>query len=321
MIKITHKIVVCFFILVLLGRPAYSQSVNRIIAKVGDEVITLGDVNKALAQQKRLLTERLGPAKGVEEYRHYEKNVVDEMVMEKLLAGEIAAEKIVISPSDTDAEFKSRVRQTGLTEVEFIAKLAQAGLSLPDYKAGLKKELGKQQFVQKKIMPKIVVSDFDVKQEYQKHVNDFQTFRKLRFIEVFLTPDKFSSQEALMKMAVEIQTKLKKNQIPSALIRQYSSGAFADKGGDSGVIEVASMRPDLSRLLVQLNKGETSQMLPTGGGIFIFRMLDKTDPAPVPFNEVANALRSRLGDKFVLNELKRYLMNVKDQTFVEVHPL
>jgi len=62
-------------------------------------------------------------------------------------------------------------------------------------------------------------------------------------------------------------------------------------------------------------------MLPTGGGIFIFRMLDKTDPAPVPFNEVANALRSRLGDKFVLNELKRYLMNVKDQTFVELHPL
>jgi len=61
-------------------------------------------------------------------------------------------------------------------------------------------------------------------------------------------------------------------------------------------------------------------MLPTGGGIFIFRMLDKTDPAPVPFNEVANALRSRLGDKFVLHELKRYLMNVKDQTFVELHP-
>jgi peptidyl-prolyl cis-trans isomerase SurA len=300
---------------------ALAQAVNRIVAKVGTDVITLADVTKALQQQKIMLMQRYGPKDGAEEYHKYEQNVVNELILDKILTSEISHENIAVSSSEIEQEYQNRIRQTGMTEAEFTSKLTESGMSVGEYKQNIQQELARQQFVQKKIIPKVAISDFDLQKEYQKHISEFQTYSKIHFIEVYLTPPSFTSEEEMMKVATEIQDRLHKGQVPTDLIKKYSSGAFADKGGDTGMIDATELRQDLQKLLSHLDKGETSKLLPVGGGVFIFKVIDKADPKPIPFNEVETVLRNRMGDQYVMEELKRYLMNVKDQTFVEVHPL
>ena len=192
------------------------------------------------------------------------------------------------------------------------------GLSVKQYKDGIGKEMEKQRFIQKKITPNIQISDFDLQKEYEAHLDRYQTFNKVHFIEVFLTSEKFTNVDDLKKVADTISVKLKANQSVSALVKQYSSGAFAANGGDSGLISASDLRPEIKGVLFKLNKNEVSPPLPVAQGVFIFKLLEKADPAPIPFNQVMNDVRGIYGEKMVQKELKKYLMGVKDQTYVEI---
>jgi hypothetical protein len=67
-----------------------------------------------------------------------------------------------------------------------------------------------------------------------------------------------------------------------------------------------------------LKNGETSQLYPTNQGVYFFKLIAKTDLKPVPFNLASNRVRSQISSKRVQSELKKYLLAIKDQTYVEI---
>lgn len=254
------------------------------------------------------------------EFQKFKKNALNEMILQKILDSEISKDGIEVSHAEVDQEIKLRISQLGITEGKLILELQKEGISLKEYKDSIKKELERQRFIQKKIAPQINISDYDLQKEYENNIQDYQVYTKLRFIEAFLTQDKFSSSEELVNMAKAIQLKLKRRQSVSSQIKKYSSGAFAERGGDSGMIDSSQLRPEIQGILSQLKVGETSQPIPIQNGVFVFKLLAKSNPKPIPFNKVINQIRGRYGEKVVIDELKQYLMAIKDQTYVEIMP-
>lgn len=295
-----------------------AEIVDKIIAKVGSDVITMSDVAKAIAEQRAYLIQTYGQQKGTEKFLKFKDNVLDEMILQKVLENEIKREGLQATTAEVDSEYQQRLNQFGISEMTLIGKLQNDGISLADFKKSIRSELEKQKLIQKKIMQNIAISDYDLQKEYEKNISKFQRFTKMSFVEAFLTVDKFASQEELASTAQKIQSMLKSGQNAAALIKQYSSGAYADQGGLSGLVAASQLRPEIQSVLSRMNKGETSEILPVQHGVFIFKLLDKADPEPVPFNEVANHLRGQFGQKVVQDELRKYLLSVKDQTYVEV---
>lgn len=307
-----------FFGFLFHSSPNFAETVDKIVAKVGSEVITLSDVSQAIAEKRAFLYSMGNKEKATADFEKFKNDILNEMILEIILRTEITKENITVADATVDEEFNNRLRQSGLSAAVFAEKIAAQGFSVSAYKKKLKEEMEKQQFVQKKIMPNLSVSDYDLQQEYEKNISKFQIYNKLRFIEVYLTPTKFTSNEELFSMARSIREKMVKGQNVTDLIKQYSSGAFAQKGGDSGDINGADIRPEIQETLSQLKPGETSQLFPSSEGVFIFKLVSKADSKPVPFNKVAGIIRMRYGEKMLLQELKKYLMSVKDETYVEI---
>lgn len=309
-------IVFCAF---LLSAPIGAETVDRIVAKVGTDVITLSDVTRAIAEQRQYLRDTGAEAKRIEaEMVRFKTNVVEEMILQKILESEIKREKISALPSEVDQEYKGRLRQFGVTDVQMANKLAQDGLSVSEYKESLRRQIEKRSFIQKKISPNLNISDFDVQKEYQAQIAKFQTFQKVRFIEVVLLKDKFPNPDELKKMAGEILNRFKKGQSASDLIKANSSGAFATSGGDSGVVDATTLREEIQDVLNSLKPGEVSPVLTTGSGIFIFKLVSHSDPKPIPYNKVSTLIRNQVGDKMVQKELRKYLLGVRERTYVEI---
>ena len=297
-----------------------AETVDKIVAKVGADVITQSDLNVAMKAKKQFLNESFGPREGGKQFQDFKANALNEMVLQKVLESEIKHENIVIADSDVDREYGNRVRASRRSEPEFISDLATFGLSLKDYKENIRKELSRQKFIEKKIMPLVIVSDEDLQKEYEKHKNEYLTYKKIHFIEVLLTPDKFASRDDVVAMANEIHDKLSHKQSVSALVKQYSSGIFAAQGGDSGLIDATTLREELRQILSSLKPGETSQILPTNQGVFIFKLLAKAAPEPLPFSAVLGAVRNRYADQVVQEQLKNYLLAIKEKMYVEFLP-
>lgn len=308
---------ICIF---LLGTSvcSFAEMVDRILAKVGTEAITSSDYQKNLNEKKLALEQRYGKQKGQVEFAKYKARALEEMVLQRILEAEITREKITVSNEDVEEEYQNRVQRSGMNATQFIQELAGHGLSIPQYKKMIKQDLEQQKFVQKKIVPQIHVSDLDIKKAYEKNPLQYKSYSKLRFIEVFLTPDQFKNQEELLKVAEQIHKKLKTGQNVKLDIQKYSSGAFKDKGGDSGVMAAKDLRPDIVNVLQQLKPGDVSPLIPTDQGVYFFKLVSQADPQPLPFAQVARLLRSKATEQQIQKKLKQYLLAVKDQTYVEI---
>ncbi len=313
-----YKIVFLSVLLSLFVAKARAETVDKIVAKVGSEVIMLSDVTQALTEQRHYFLEKLGKAKGEAEFVQFKAHVLEEMILQKVLTLEIKRESIKATDAEVDQELKSRLTQYGLSETQLVANLAKEGMGLAAYKNSIRQELERQQFLQKKIIPNINMSDYDLQKEYESNLSQYQVYTKLHFIEVFLTPEKFPSQDELTKTAQDIERKLRAGQNVAVQIKQYSSGAFAATGGDSGLVSAKDLRGEIQAVLSKMKIGETSPLMPIAGGVFIFKLIAKADPQPMPLAQVMPQVRAQYGDRLVNEELKKYLMSVKEQTYVEI---
>lgn len=297
---------------------AFAKTVDRIVAKVDDDVITLSDVAHAIGVQRSYLMQKFGKVKGAEEFAKFKDNAIDELVLQKVLDAEIKKNDIQITSEQVDQEHQARLRQYGLTEAGFIAQLQTQGVALFDYKENIKSELEQSALIQKKIMPGISVSDYDLQKEYEQRKGEFLKYKKYKFIQAYLIPDKFTSSEELLSTAEIILGKLKQGVPVSDLIKKYSTGPFSEQGGDSGLVETATFRPEIQTILTRLKVGETSPLIPLGQGVIVIKLLAQAEPQPLAFNDVIQTLRMQYGEKIVKDELRKYLLSVKDQMYVEI---
>jgi peptidyl-prolyl cis-trans isomerase SurA len=310
---------VCLFLVLgFWAQPVSAETVDRIVAKVGTDVITLSDVSHAISEQRQYLKDTQGGKNTDTELARFKANIVEELILQKILEAEIKREKISVGLMEVDSEFKARLRQFGFTEEQMRSKLSADGLSVQDYKDSLRKQLEKRSFIQKKIAPHIDVSDFDVQKEYQANISKFQQWRQVRFMEVVLMKTKFASDEELKKVAMDIMARLKSGNGAAELIKKYSDGAFAASGGDSGVVETSTLRTEIVDVLNSLKPGEVSPALATSTGIFMFKLVSHASPEPMPYNKVSGMLRGQVVDRTVEKALRKYLLGVRETTYVEV---
>jgi peptidyl-prolyl cis-trans isomerase SurA len=314
--KLITLLLLSFFI--IPNAPA--ETIDKIVAKVGTEVITLSDVNQEKIKQRVFLIETLGNQEGLKKYNKIKLSILDEMILNTLLKEEINKAGIASTDQEEQQLFNNYLKRSGKNEKEFIESLAKKKLSVTSFKQLIRFEIERQKYIQKTIMPKISITDYDLKQEYETNKNRYQTYTKLRFIETYLTNDSFSSEQELVAMAKKIHRTLKAGGNASPLIKKHSSGAFAKKGGDSGLVEGSSLRPEIQNILNSLKKGQTSEPVSVQSGVFIFKLLSKAAPQALPLNMVINDVRMSYAEKAMEKELKKHLLNIKDMTYVEILP-
>jgi parvulin-like peptidyl-prolyl isomerase len=306
-----------FIIFLLWSLSLQAETVDRIVAKVGGEIITLSDKQSYLNFKKLDFEFRYGKA-AVTHFAAFQSRALNELVLDRILDQELAREKINISPTEIESDFQGILSRLGVKESDFVARMAKSGLTLAEYKSHLRRDIGKRQFIQKKIMPGIAFSELDLKQEYQNHIDKYRSYNKLRFIEAFLTPEKFSTEQDLVGFARKLEDELKRGVNVVASLKQFSSGAFAKSGGDSGLIDATQLRPEIRNILSRLRVGDVSPPIPFGQGVFIFKLMAQAEPTALPYSQVSQIVKADYAEKVVEQELKKYLMAVKDQTYVEI---
>jgi len=196
--------------------------------------------------------------------------------------------------------------------------LAKEGISYLEYRKTVQKELGKNQFLQKVIYPRIRITDYDLEDYYKKNPKQFVGYEQIRFFEILLTAESAQGRSVIDLME-QVLAQAKKGENFQALARKYSKGAFVNKDGDSGLVNASSLRPELLNLLYSLKPGEISPPMPVpNGGIFIFKLVEAKNPFTRPLKDIKEPIRQKLIDQRVSDELENYLMEARGRHYIEI---
>jgi peptidyl-prolyl cis-trans isomerase SurA len=299
-----------------------AEIVDRIVAVVNDDVITLIELNSSL----KPYTEKIGslgypPEKEQELLFKVRKDMLDRLINQKIEDQEIKRLKVDISEEQIDQTIE-RIKETNyLTDEQLRAALAKDGLTMEEYRKKIKSQILRTRLVNLKVKSKIVITKEDVKAYYEKHIEDYGGKQKYHLRNIIMKVSLFSDTKKKLEIQArmdEILEKLKAGESFEVLAAKYSESPAASDGGDLGEFEFDSLSPQLQTAIEKIKPGEFTPVLDTDQGYQIFFIEEILSAQGKTLEEVTPEIESKLFNESIDKKYRAWIGDLKEQSVIKI---
>lgn len=185
------------FAVFALSGAARAEVVDKVVAVVGNDIITLSDVKQY--QSQRSANARL--AEGLPGTPSATKDPLEALIREKLLRSEMDRLGVAASQQDIEGALNDVVSRNHITMDVLKSELAKKGMSLEKYKKELGNQIQQMKFLSQVIFPRIKISEDEVARKAGPNPSDQTRVRaRMELLQA-------RSSEELVKYLDEARTK------------------------------------------------------------------------------------------------------------------
>ncbi len=299
----------------LLSAPARATVVERVVAVIGDRAILLSDL-KARAQPFLIqVTQGVQPgAQRSAAISQVYKGVLDKIVDEELEERAAIQAKVTVTSKEIDEAIARVAAQNQITVGKLLSEAARTGVTEPQYRDELRRQLLQAKLVNVRLQGRIRVTDEDLKLAYRKLVLEERQRLNLRVAWIRI-PAGDGSGRALAERVADAA----RSQDFAQLARQFSQDRETrDAGGQLPQTKLADLPPLVARAAVGLEVGESSVPLHMGDDYVIVRVSSRDATQLPSFDEA----RRELGDRVYMDKMgqarRTWLDGLRRRNHVEV---
>ncbi|MCG8472256.1 MAG: SurA N-terminal domain-containing protein [Desulfobacterales bacterium] len=161
---------VCVFAATAVAR---TEVIDRIVAVVNDDVVTLSDLNDALAPYEARIRSMQYPLEKEMEVRFKLREDIINQLIEKRLTDQLVARKgIKIGEAEVDRAIERVKSSNQMTDDTLRKQLKAQGISYDAYRDEIRGQLLRNRLVSYEVKSKIVITDEDIQNYYEAHKKD-----------------------------------------------------------------------------------------------------------------------------------------------------
>ena len=291
--------------------------VDGVAAVVNKSVVLRSEVETVLDQMMQ--SEPVAQGGDVARARAARRSeILETLIAEKLLEEEVRKLRIDVTDAEVDLVVKGTMQEHGLDEAKLELALQRQGLTLEEYKDGLKKQLTKMKIIQLKVKNRVQVNDQDVKSSYaQRKTLDAGEFRvRARHI-LFLVPPGENGR-AQEQRAKEALARLKGGADFAALAKELSEDPGSkERGGDLGEFGRGEMVPEFERVAYTTEPGRVVGPVRTPFGWHLILVTERVALKAKPEDQALADIRKRLYEDEMEAQFRQYLEELKHAAFIE----
>ena len=331
-------VVLCALPLLLAQTQVTStETVEEIIARINNNIITRADLRKAREQLQIEAKQQPNSADAEQAASQHEKDLLRDLIDQQLLLGK--AQDLGISV-DTDLVKKlDDVRkQLHADSMEDLEKAAQAqGISFEDFKQNMKNNLLTQRVISQEVGGHINVSSGEIQDFYNQHKTELERPEQVRLSEILIAiqaqPAPASSKDQAASPApaptpqdvAQAQTKvdqvydmLKKGGNFDELAKKYSNGPTASAGGDLEYFKRGTLSKDLETTVFGLKAGQYTEPVRTNQGFVILKVTEHQTPGIPPVKEVESQIQEQIYMTKMQPALRDYLTKLREEAYIDI---
>lgn len=320
------KLINFFFLLIsslifLLPAVGSAEIVDRIVAIVNEDVITLAELGK---EEQRIIGQFQQEASDATIEREKGKiraGVLNHLVERKLAEQEAKRLGLSVSEAEVDAAIEKIVRDHEITKEQLTARLEQDGVSMEEYRQKLKEQIERFKLIGQAVNAKIVITEDKLREHYKNNQRSYTGQQEYRVQHiVFSIPRGCSEKEkqTIFKKAEDIHQRAKDGADFEGLARQFSEYATASEGGNLGYLDKNELAPYMRDVIAALKAGEVSPVVETPIGYQIFKVINIKESKEKAFEEVKEEIYQVLFEQDVNRRFMIWIKELRDRSYIEV---
>lgn len=264
---------------------------SEIVAKVGDEVITVRDVEAQVSYEMAIMqlqyqyeASYFESEEGKQFIKDRKKEIVDYIIKNKVALVKGRELKLEPTQAEVEAEYKA-TKAAYPTEDAFNAALKDTGLTETGYKQQIKDNMTIKNLMNK-VSKEITVTDEEIKSYYEAHRADYVLAPGANMYHILVATE---------EEAKNVKAEYEKGTSFEELAKKYGTDGTKDLGGALGYIEYDSRAYDQDFLngAKALKEGEVSAPVKTQFGYHLIKVTDvHKDVYTTPLEEVKESVKA-----------------------------
>jgi len=248
-----------------------AQSPHGIAAVVNDDIVTTHD----LRQRTLFMVATTGVKRDEESIARAQQQALRNLVDEHIQMQESEKYEQTIGDDEVNQNVARLIGRNGLDPNEVVQRLASVGVSIETMRDQVRSEIAWQRIINGLYGSRIRISDAQI-DETLNRISANASKPNYRVAEIYIeaTPD-IGGMDGAMEGAKAMIQQVSDGAPFPLLAQQFSSSPTAAKGGDMGWIREGELRPEIDKVIVQMEKGNLSTPIQVPGGVYVVALLDK----------------------------------------------
>jgi peptidyl-prolyl cis-trans isomerase SurA len=306
--------------------PYGGNSVEEIIARVNDQIITRSDYDRAM---KELDDEARQRGASMQETAEAHKDLLRNLIDQQLWLSK-GKELDINGETEMIQKLNEIRKQYNLATLEDLEKAAkEQGVSFEDFKANIRNGIITQEVMRDQVGRKIQFTPGEVERYFEQHKQEYVQPESVRLNEILISapaPAAGAQAEdpailaAARAKADDIEAKLNAGGDFTQLAKTFSEGPTAAEGGDLGQFRRGALAKVLEDQTFALKSGQYTDPIRTRQGFVILKVAQHV-PGGVPeFKDVEQDVEQAIYMARMEPAMRDYLTTMREQAYIDIKP-
>lgn len=312
-----------------LKRPvegANARTVEEIIARVNNEIITRSELDKArIAAEEDARQECQGkctPEQLRTDIDDRQKFTLRDLIDQSLLVQRGKDMGINVEP-DVIKKLDQLRQQNKIDSMEDLEKAVTAqGSNWEDFKNNIRNGILTQRVISNEVGSHITIGKDEVGKYYNEHKKEFIRPEQvaLREIEVSTEGKKDEDLPELKKKAETALKRVTDGEDFGEIAKRFSDSSTAKQGGFLGVYKRGELSKALEDIVFKMKKNELTDVMDTKQGYLVLQVLERYEEGEQPLAKVENEIMDHLYSQRMEPAMRNYLKTLREQSYVVIKP-
>jgi peptidyl-prolyl cis-trans isomerase SurA len=297
-------------ITLMLAGTGVAEVVDRIVAEVNNDIITMSE----LQHMAKSFEAQAGVKPKGQDEKRMQREMLEALIDRKLAKAEAKRRGITVSDKEIDAAIVQFKQRSNITDDETFAKgLAQAGLSLKEFRQQLADQMTQERLLVVVVGTKVSINDADVRRLYEQQFKKGGTSVHIVTLRMPFPPGATEAQkEEIKKQAETILAGVKRGESLEA-----AAGKFSLKPSDVGFVSQSDLDPRLAEHLSKLKPKEVAPIL-TQEGIQLMQVAGRRSGEARPFEAAAPEIRRILTQQEMEKYFTEWVKTLREKAHIKI---
>ena len=312
--KITVSCLFAALLTILSANAGVAKIVDKIVAQVNDEIITLSELEQAM---KYFKGNPGSPAPA--ENEAFRKQMLDMLIDRKLAKAEAKRYGLTVPDKDLQKALEDIRKKNGFADDAALSQaLTKDGMTMEQLRMQITEQIQQDRLMALTIKDLPKVPEADIKRFYEENFKTPENRVHVKVITLPVPPEaNAAQQEEVRATAEKVLTEAQKGEDFDKLIKAYSKTIPNTPSGDLGFLRQADLDPKFFEFLANLKQNEVVP-LKTPQGFQIIKLIELKMNQVVPLAEVRPQIVQILEREKMMKLFSEHLKDTRKRSLVKI---